>query len=88
MCAENQRVDTIISAPMRSATPTSLRIHLARVASLFLIARVASLFPITFTVPASNIWVKMWIDPQSKRIVKETIIDPGHRIEHILTYSP
>lgn len=79
MCAENQRVDTIISAPMRSATPTSLRIHLARVASLF---------PITFTVPASNIWVKMWIDPQSKRIVKETIIDPGHRIEHILTYSP
>lgn len=43
---------------------------------------------ITFTVPASNIWVKMWIDPQSKRIVKETIIDPGHRIEHILTYSP
>ena len=43
---------------------------------------------ITFTVPASNIWVHMWIDPQTKRIAKETIIDPGHRIEHTLTYSP
>ena len=43
---------------------------------------------ISFTVPASNIWVQMWIDPQTKRIAKETIIDPGHRIEHTLTYSP
>ena len=43
---------------------------------------------ITFTVPASNIWIKMWIDPTTKRITKETIIDPGHRIEHILAYSP
>ncbi len=43
---------------------------------------------ITFTVPASNIWVQMWIDPQTKRIAKEMIIDPGHRIEHALTYSP
>ena len=43
---------------------------------------------ISFTVPASNIWVQMWIDPDTKRIAKQTIIDPGHRIEHTLTYSP
>ena len=43
---------------------------------------------ITFTVPASNIWIKMWIDPTTSRITKETIIDPGHRIEHTLTYPP
>ena len=43
---------------------------------------------ISFTVPASNIWVQMWIDPKTQRIAKETIIDPGHRIEHTLTYSP
>lgn len=43
---------------------------------------------ISFTVPASNIWVKMWIDPQTKRIVKETIVDPGHRIEHTLAFPP
>ena len=41
---------------------------------------------LTFIVPASNIWVEMWIDPQSTRIVKETIVDPGHRIEHTLAY--
>lgn len=43
---------------------------------------------ITFTVPASNIWIKMWIDPTTKRITRETIIDPGHRIEHTLAYPP
>lgn len=41
---------------------------------------------ITFTGPASNIWVAMWIDSHTKRIAKETIVDPGHRIEHTLTY--
>ena len=43
---------------------------------------------IAFTVPASNIWIKMWIDPITKRIAKETIIDPGHRIEHTISYPP
>ena len=47
-----------------------------------------SLNVITFTVPASNIWIKMWIDPTTKRIAKETIIDPGHRIEQTLAYPP
>ena len=42
---------------------------------------------VTFTVPASNIWIEMWIDPNSKRITRETIIDPGHRIEHTLMYD-
>lgn len=42
---------------------------------------------ISFTVPASNIWVEMWIDAQSKRITRETIVDPGHRIEHTVTYN-
>ena len=41
---------------------------------------------ITFTGPASNIWVEMWIDSHTQRIAKETIVDLGHRIEHTLTY--
>ena len=46
----------------------------------------AGLNVITFTVPGSNVWVEMWIDPDTEHITRETIIDPGHRIEHTISY--
>lgn len=40
---------------------------------------------ITFTIPGSNIWQQLWLDPNA-RIVREILVDPGHRIERTITY--
>lgn len=40
---------------------------------------------ITFAVIGTGTWHKLWIDATS-RIRRETLVDPGHRIDRILTY--
>lgn len=40
---------------------------------------------ITFIVPGSNIWQQLWLDTND-RIVREVLIDPGHRIDRTITY--
>ncbi len=40
---------------------------------------------ITFAVTGSGTWHKLWID-ETGRIRREILVDPGHRIDRILTY--
>lgn len=40
---------------------------------------------ITFTVPGSNIWQQLWLDTDD-RIVREILVDPGHRIDRTINY--
>lgn len=41
---------------------------------------------ITFAVTGTGTWHKLWID-ESGRIRRETLVDPGHRIDRILSYT-
>lgn len=40
---------------------------------------------VSFYVPGSTIWGRVWVD-SSRRIQREVLIDPGHRIERTMTY--
>ena len=40
---------------------------------------------ITFAVTGTGTWHKLWIDG-TNRIRRETLIDPGHRIDRTITY--
>ena len=40
---------------------------------------------ITFAVSGTGTWHKLWIDP-TDRIRRETLVDPGHRIDRVITY--
>ena len=41
---------------------------------------------ITFTVTGAGTWHQLWIDT-AHRITRETLVDPGHRIDRTITYA-
>jgi len=49
------------------------------------IARAHGLRELTFVVPGSNIWYRLWIDSHN-RLQRELIVDPGHRITRTFSY--
>ena len=43
------------------------------------------LTPLSFSIPGSQIWETLWVDT-AHRIVRQVIVDPGHRIDRTFTY--
>lgn len=88
-------VERVSSGPSSTAVPASYtltgkaflatEVFKAGAVDVRLLGRRAGLRELSFALPASNVWYRMWVDGRD-RIRRELILTPGHRIERTFTY--
>ena len=88
-------VERVSSGPSSAAAPASYtltgkeflatEVFKGGAVDVRLLDRRAGLRELSFALPASSVWYRLWVD-QRDRIRRELILTPGHRIARTLTY--